>query len=62
MRDYCEGIRSDVGRLRESVWANQIRRLEKAYPGEALARFKEQPIAEETGPRAFHEVIERLDE
>ncbi len=62
VRDYCEGIRSDVGRLRESVWANQIRRLEKAYPGEALARFKEQPIAEETGPRAFHEVIERLDE
>jgi penicillin-binding protein 2 len=62
VRGFCEEVRSDVGRLRESVWTNQIRRLEKAYPGEALERFKKQPIAEETGPKAFHEVAERLDE
>ncbi len=55
-------IMSTVGRLREKVWENQIRRLEAQYPGDAISRFKQHPIAEETGPRAFHEVTERLDE
>lgn len=58
---YREDVVSDVGRLRESVWRNQLRRLEQQYPDDAIDRFKAQPIAEETGPRAFHEVVERLD-
>lgn len=57
---FREEVVSDVGRLRESVWRNQLRRLEQQYPEDALDRFKAQPIAEETGPRAFHEVAERL--
>ncbi len=62
VRALREEIVSDVGRLRESVWRNQIRRLEAQYPGDAVDRFKKQPIAEETGPRAFHDVAERLGE
>lgn len=54
-------IVSDVGRLRDFVWKKQIERLEARYPEDALERFKAQPIAEETGPMAFHEVVDRLD-
>lgn len=61
VRSFRDEIVSSVGRLRESVWRNQIRRLEEEHPEDALERFKAQPIAEETGPRAFHEVVERLD-